>query len=731
MNFCLTLILILISFNLYSKEVLHCEYFYDEDEILHLKGEGEFNLYECIGYFHAKDRAYQMDYLRRIGLSQNAEVLGYDFLKSDLMMKLLQIENRAKKLYEDLDSDSKNLYISYANGVNQAFSTIDFSKIKEFDELGFKPQKWEPYHSLLILMLQSFSQTQKTFRHEIKEWQWAEVHKEKTMELFNELTMPWMTTILKENEYKTKKMASVIQPNMIPFRGEFIEEEKDTFGGSNSWIIGKVFSDKNVPVLANDPHLDLKRPSFWYWYHFNYKISGVEKNVIGGSIPGLPFILSGTNTKVSWGLTNSYYDTADGFFLPKVDEKDLKSIRPLVWFKLWFLKIPFFFKSFELTKNDLPILPLDFKTPNKMALRWSGFDLKPADVIGMKNVMFVESAKNMDDVLKTIGLPSWNYVFTDITGDIGYRVIGNLPKRTAKTFGPQTISVKDSAFEYLPHDENPRQFMPKRQLLVTANQRHYPIDGLYDEGQGHALSFRGFRAEELLNQKIKTKKKLSVEDMKDVQCDNEAVDARFLLPKMLNVLEKIKLSDVEKNAIELLKKWDFQSNIDCRICGVYRRTLDLLFEKNKINEVAFYNLLSTNSITIDDEFKMAVKEMYDPMLKSFKKWGEIHINHMPHISNDHRFKYPFSIPVPGDENSVNPGTAKFKDGKFEHFSGASHRIIVEMTNPPTIYRSHLGSNAGNYFDEKEKMWWEKWATCQFTKVMFPVSDKSLYKIITF
>ena len=48
-------------------------------------------------------------------------------------------------------------------------------------------------------------------------------------------------------------------------------------------------TQSGLPILANDPHLGLMAPSVWYLARIELETGGV----IGGTIPGLPLVLSG------------------------------------------------------------------------------------------------------------------------------------------------------------------------------------------------------------------------------------------------------------------------------------------------------------------------------------------------------------------------------------------------------------------------------------------------------
>ena len=60
-------------------------------------------------------------------------------------------------------------------------------------------------------------------------------------------------------------------------------------------------------MLANDPHLLVEFPSVWYEMH----LVAAGLDVIGVTIPGVPFVVIGHNRRIAWGFTNSGADVQD------------------------------------------------------------------------------------------------------------------------------------------------------------------------------------------------------------------------------------------------------------------------------------------------------------------------------------------------------------------------------------------------------------------------------------
>ncbi len=79
--------------------------------------------------------------------------------------------------------------------------------------------------------------------------------------------------------------------------------------GSNSWVVSGAHTESGKPLLANDPHLGLQAPSLWYLAH----LSTPSGNAVGGTLPGVPFVVLGHNDDLAWSMTTTNSDTQDLF----------------------------------------------------------------------------------------------------------------------------------------------------------------------------------------------------------------------------------------------------------------------------------------------------------------------------------------------------------------------------------------------------------------------------------
>lgn len=693
------LLLLVSSLSVFATSEIKCEATYDQMGITRQKVNSTHDYYYCFGYHHGRDRAWQMDYFKRVGYGRNAEIYGFSSLKGDLIMRLLDLPTLANRLWDEMPEEQKDVLKIYSRGVNQGF--VEGKNAKEFKDLGYEPEEWSPVDSLVVLTLQSFDQTRKTFFKDYEEEKFKEHWKEKSEALFDEDTVPWNNTILKDGEYPKKEIEQKTTFNPTSPRPKLWANFPDVFGkesGSNNWVVSKQKSKSGFAMLANDPHLDLKTPLFWYWMN----LESPDMKVIGASVPGMPVVVSGTNGKLAWGLTNAYINTADVVFIKGIKSDDIVSFRPTVKVKFGFMKIPFFLKSFEQTKDGAKIIPLELETDEKMVMRWTGFNMKGTDIAPMFEIAKSKTVEDMNTVLTKVALPAWNYVFADSKGDIGFRVVGNAYKEEAKDpFGISYETMEEfKAKPLLDPVDRPHVLNPKRNYIYTANNRHWPADAKYYGGRGYTYSFRGFRIDEMLREQDKH----DVESFAKIQCDTQAVDARFFVEKLLKVAD-----------IPELKTWNFETASDSVTPSVYRRLMDLLMEGWQVTEFGLYHMLDQ----LDEKQKSEIMSFYKVAKDQVegRAWGDFHRLTFAHLSGNKDWKFSPELPGLGDNHSVNPGSGRWDTDRklYEQFSGASMRMIIVMKEKPEIHLSLPGLNRNYTKDQTQTPAWKEWHSCKYSK----------------
>jgi penicillin amidase len=433
---------------------------------------------------------------------------------------------------------------------------------------------------------------------------------------------------------------------------------------------------------------------------------------------------------MAWGLTNAYFDTIDLAAVSEDEISSLKSERPTIWFKLWKLKIPFVFKSFVRTPaQEFPVLPIDGPKGKKFVLKWSGFFVEAKDIEAALDIPYAADATAMNETLKQIRIPAWNFVFADSTGKIGYRAVGKVPSRKMEPAeGVVDASLKDWDQPYASYwneEEVPNLFRPARGFVATANQSQWGEKRPRPLGRVGNESFRAFRVEELLLQKDVLH---DFESLRRIQCDQQAVDGRFFAKHLAEFVPAL-----DRAIRYQLEQWDFDTQADCRICGLYRRWMEKIVEETSLNESQIFYVMTKRreliAPAIEKAYIEAKKDLGIVEPTQVPKWGQIHRARFLTALGDSFDPFvpsPVGMETAGDKHSVNPGESRYIDRMYEQDWGASQRLLVELSPRAKVYLSFPGTTTETLrrdFKSPESPWVE-WKNCIYHPVEVSYGDSS-------
>ncbi|MFH0177175.1 penicillin acylase family protein [Streptomyces cacaoi] len=380
--------------------------------------------------------------------------------------------------------------------------------------------------------------------------------------------------------------------------------------GSNSWVVAGKNTITNKPLLANDPHLSASLPSVWYQMglHCRAVSSKCQYDVSGYTFAGMPGVIIGHNQTISWGMTNSGVDVTD-LYLEKLSGEDGYEydgkVKPFVTREETIKVAGGESKKIVVrqTEDGMPLLSDrddelidvgkkatvdtdDTAAPDRgdgygVALKWTALSAGTS----MDAVFAIDKAKDWDSFRKAaekFDVPSQNLVYADTSNHIGYQLPGKIPTRAKGVDGSIPAPGWDSKYKwkgYIAFDELPYEYDPDRGYIVTANQAvvdkdKYPYTLTTDWGYGA----RSQRITDLIKSKIKGGGKISTDDMRQMQLDDDSEIAKLLVP----VLKKLNLDDPDvREAQKLLENWDFTQDADSAAAAyfnaVWRNILKLAF----------------------------------------------------------------------------------------------------------------------------------------------------------
>ena len=283
----------------------------DNANVPHIFGETDEDVLFALGFAHAQDRLWQMMVMRRTAQGRLSEVFGNRTLDIDTFVRRLDLYNLSVASVDALDPQTQTLLKAYARGVNARFDQINDDALgrgaPELFLFNMPIATWQPADSIAIIKLMGLQLS----GHLEEEVLRARV----SLQLRNDdrirdilpdapgqgvASLPEYSQLVPGTTPGTAYAAQTPHP-LSPFRPRGLS------GASNAWAADQSRSASGGTLLANDPHLGLTAPSIWYLARLELETGGV----IGGTIPGVPIVLTGRSDTLGWGLTTAYVDDQD------------------------------------------------------------------------------------------------------------------------------------------------------------------------------------------------------------------------------------------------------------------------------------------------------------------------------------------------------------------------------------------------------------------------------------
>src|SRR2546421_294142 len=157
----------------------------DADSVTHVFGVTRLDTFYGLGYAHAQDRLWQMEFQRRVGMARLSEVFGAATLNTDRFLRTLGTNRAALSAWDALAPDTKTELNTYVAGVNAFISTHHGSALPlEFTLLRFEPQPWTGPDVLAWVKMMAWDLSKnwslELLKHDVE----AKVGAERTRELF-------------------------------------------------------------------------------------------------------------------------------------------------------------------------------------------------------------------------------------------------------------------------------------------------------------------------------------------------------------------------------------------------------------------------------------------------------------------------------------------------------------------------------------------------------------------
>ncbi|MEM7568699.1 MAG: penicillin acylase family protein [Pseudomonadota bacterium] len=529
--------------------------------LAYISAQSEEDALFALGFAHAQDRLWQMDLVRRAATGRMSEVFGSPTLGYDVFMRHWQFEQHVQASWEAMSAGDQARLRAYANGVNAYISGPAYKRSPEHMWLMVDIEPWRVFDSLLVAKMLWPNLSTNLFEEFTRAQLKATVGPAFAADFIRpypaegHVAMAWpdLARSLGLPEQDIPKTGTPLDLNLSPAREN-----------SNNWVVAGARAASGKPMLANDPHLGLTMPGFWYLAHLSWG----DDMAAGGTIPGMPAIVIGHNSHVSWGTTNSHDSDVQDVY-----REQLRPGRPTQYRteQGWAdfdvrdetIKVRFgknVVRRYRSTRHgpvlEQGALPIDIPQADGhvYALAWTALqqpDLTLSAIMGLSRARSVEDVQAAAD---DFAGPPQNVVYAHKDGDIGLVVVGKVPIRAeghqTKGAAPSDGWVAANQWQgMIPKALTPHVKNPQSGALVTANARVVPPQYPYFRSADASDPSRQSRIAEL----IEARPRHDLSSFAQVQLDTTAP----VIAKLLQALLQAQPADEEAaQALATLRGWD-------------------------------------------------------------------------------------------------------------------------------------------------------------------------------
>ena len=452
----------------------------DNANVPHIFGQSDEDVYFALGYAHAQDRLWQMTMLRRTAQGRLSELFGERTVGIDEVLRRFDLYTLSVSSVNAQTDEAKSYLEAYSAGVNAWLAEVNKGALgrgaPEMWLFNHAIAPWQPADSIAVLKLMALDLTAS-----LEE----EVLRARTSLL---LDNDRLADILPDDP--TSGIAALpeyasLMPGVAPYTPNMrLAYDPISRGASNAWAASASRATTGSTLLANDPHLGLTAPSIWYLARLELETGGI----IGGTIPGMPLVLSGRSDQLGWGVTTAKVDDVD-IMVEEVNPDNPDEYRsPNGW-------VPFRTRDSIINVKDGsavtlrlrwtangPVMPRDkydlgtITPPGHVtAISWTALsdrDTTISAAFALNHARSVEEAITAGDAYIA---PAQNLTLAD-RHRIAMKAVGAIPARDANHQSEGRLP----AFGYLPenrwkgrfpYDDNPEFLDPPGGILGNTNNK--------------------------------------------------------------------------------------------------------------------------------------------------------------------------------------------------------------------------------------------------------------------
>jgi penicillin amidase len=544
-----------------------------------------------LGFLHAQDRFFQMDLSRRRAAGELSELFGPATVAIDTRTRMLRLRARARRAIDAATQDERAVLRAYVEGVNAGLAALAV-KPPEYLLLRAQPRPWALEDSVLVVASMFLTLQDSEARREAR---LAAVYAALPASLADFITSSasdWETPLVGGvhavppiPDASVFDARTVPPPARPPSRSDAGKDSTwlawlsaptdENARGSNNWAVaGRLASDGGA-IVANDMHLGLSVPNIWYRASMVWRDTRPHR-LTGVTLPGVPWLVAGSNGDVAWGFTNSTGDWSDLVIL-EPDPADAGRYRtPSGMLSISTVHETIGVKGGVSVPVEIretiwgPIIDRD-SSGRERAVAW--VPLREGGMNGaLAGVEMAQTLEQLFDAAASAGIPAQNMVAAQRDGRIGWSIAGRIPRRVGYD-GRLPTSWADGTRGWegwLAPAEYPRLIDPPEGRIVTANNR------LVDAAPLRALGDGGYdigaRARQIKDD-LEAIARASAHDMLPVQLDDRAVFMsrwRGLLLQTLSVPDRDN-SDARRELRRVVSDtWTGRASVDSAAYRIVR-----------------------------------------------------------------------------------------------------------------------------------------------------------------
>lgn len=686
----------------------------DADGVPTIRAENEADAIFALGFVHAQDRLFQMDFMRRLGAGRLSEVAGESTLRLDIVMRTLGLYRVAEQNLSQLSPEARGALDGYAAGVNAFLASHEGPWPLEFYLLGYDPEPWQAADSLVWGRLMAL-QLSGNYRQELERAQLAAIL---TPEEIRQLYPDYPANA----PVATEDLAALEGRGVLRGLADALPWSIGPKSASNAWAVAPQHSATGGALLANDPHLSLQEPGQWYLA----RLETPGLILAGATAPGVPYMVIGHNGSLAWSFTTTHSDTQD-LFIETIDPDDesryltREGSRPFRT-RQETIRVDGA-ESVTITVRETyhgPVMSDAVEDADGLlaedqvlALAWPALLADDRSGEALYRLNRADGVPQAIASLRDLHAPQQSMILADDKGRIALLAPGRVPIRNQ---GDGTLPAPGAAgthdwVGFIPYEELPRLVQPQSGKLVTANNKLAPDDYRYLISKEWYWPWRAERIAEVL----KAGDDWTVEGFTALQNDSLSTAARRLLP---DLLARLGDKPEAEAALAILRDWDFRMTRDQAAPLIYNawiRAIEIALLEDELgvqlgevmsgNEGRLTVILGPDSLFCDDRRTDAVESCDEIVAAAFDqalgelvrlygeepgewRWGKAHVA---------RFDHPllrflpigaglaaYEVEADGAQDTVNRGGMPFSPPLPEAFHdrhGPGLRAVFDMADP--------------------------------------------------